>query len=672
MAPSTLTHNDYTVAWICAVEVELIAACELLEEEYPRLPKQPHDNNAYSFGRIGSHNVVIAGLPSGKYGVSSAAAIAKDLLRSFPYIRIGLMVGIGGGAPNRKHDIRLGDVVVSSPTGETGGVIHYEFGKMIQNKGFEHKGSLNAPPTALLTALHDIRALHARKGHRIVDSANAMIQRNSRLRKKFKHPGLEHDRLYATNYVHVDDDQPCVDVCDDTTLIMRKPRSEDEDNPVIHYGLIASADKLMKDATIRDRLAAEHDVLCFEMEAAGLMDNFPCLVVRGICYYSDTHENDEWQGYAAATAAAYAKELLQAMPGEEVVSTNLVLRTGLKPPVPSAPPKPVFTVPFERDKYFVGREGIITHIEEKLREQHRASLSGWGGMGKSQIAIEYAHRFRKKHPQYHIFWVYAANPSRFYQSYQEIARRLEIPRHNDPAVDVRVLVLNWLNEQDAQWLMILDNADDAELFFPSDGKPSSRENSVSEKPLIRYLPRFLSSSKLLLITTRRKNLGEDLINGEQCIEVPPFSMHEALLLLQERSKDPARNVDSPESTKLMDILGCIPLAINQAAAFIRKNQMSLQKYLAALEKDEKNLKDFLSAELQDARRERGFPNAIFRTWKLSFSQIQEQEPHAAELLALMALFDRRNIPESLLRDPEDSGYDFSTAISTLKTFALIM
>ena len=335
MAPSsTLTHDDYTVAWICAVEVERIAACELLEEEYPLLPKQPHDNNAYSFGRIGSHNVVIAGLPTGKYGVSSAATVAKDLLRSFPSIRIGLMVGIGGGAPTYKHDIRLGDVVVSSPTGETGGVIHYDFGKVIQDKEFEHKGSLNAPPTALLTALHDIRVLHARKGHRIVDSVNARIQHNPRLRKKFKDPGLEHDRLYATNYVHVDDDQPCVDVCDDTTLITRKPRSEDEDNPAIHYGLIASADKLMKDATIRDRLAARYDVLCFEMEAAGLMDNFPCLVIRGICDYSDTHKNDQWQGYAAATAAAYAKELLQAMPGEQVIGTNLVLRTGLQPGEP--------------------------------------------------------------------------------------------------------------------------------------------------------------------------------------------------------------------------------------------------------------------------------------------------------------------------------------------------
>ncbi|OJJ79090.1 uncharacterized protein ASPGLDRAFT_1070745 [Aspergillus glaucus CBS 516.65] len=83
-----------------------------------------------------------------------------------------------------------------------------------------------------------------------------------------------------------------------------------EDNPAIHYDLIASANQLMKDASIRDRLAAEKDVLCFEMEAAGLMNHFPCLVICGICDYSDSHKNKDWQGYAAMTAAAYARDLL--------------------------------------------------------------------------------------------------------------------------------------------------------------------------------------------------------------------------------------------------------------------------------------------------------------------------------------------------------------------------
>jgi nucleoside phosphorylase len=325
-----LTHKDYTVAWICAIDTESAAACELLEEEHPSLPSLPHDNNAYNFGRVGNHNVVIAGLPKGKYGTSSAATVAKDLLRSFPSIRIGLMVGIGGGAPSHKHDIRLGDVVVSSPLGKTGGVVKYDFGKMIQGKQFEHTGSLNALSTALLTALHNISILHRRKGHRIRETVAAMVQRNRRMRTQHEHPGTKHDRLYAANHIHVQSDQPCGRVCGDGPLIQRKPRDADQDDPVIHYGLIASADKLMKDAVIRDMMAKEHDVLCFEMEAAGLMDNFNCIVIRGICDYADTHKNDQWQGYAAATAAAYAKELLLAMPGEQVVDMKPVAGSGLQ------------------------------------------------------------------------------------------------------------------------------------------------------------------------------------------------------------------------------------------------------------------------------------------------------------------------------------------------------
>lgn len=101
-------------------------------------------------------------------------------------------------------------------------------------------------------------------------------------------------------------------VCSDdpSNLIPRRERTENENNPAIHYGLIASANRLMKDALLRDKLAKEKNVLCFEMEAAGLMNEFPCLVIRGICDYSDTHKNKEWQGYAAMAASAFAKDLL--------------------------------------------------------------------------------------------------------------------------------------------------------------------------------------------------------------------------------------------------------------------------------------------------------------------------------------------------------------------------
>lgn len=313
--------EDFHVGWICAVQTEYVVACELLDEEYPALPASSvHDNNAYTFGRMSQHNVVIACLPKGKYGLTSAASVAKDMLRSFPSIRFGLMVGIAGGAPSNKHDIRLGDVVVSSPTGRTGGVIHYEFGKTIQNQRLERIGALDAPPVMLLTALSVISARHERKGHRIAEMVQGMVDQNARLRKKYGRPQATMDRLYESNFVHPNHVQSCEEVCMNETarLVQRHERATDEDDPVIYYGLIASADRLMEDAQMRDFLAREEGVLCFEMEAAGLMDQFPCVVIRGICDYSDTHKNDIWQGYAAATAAAYAKELLEAIQPTEV------------------------------------------------------------------------------------------------------------------------------------------------------------------------------------------------------------------------------------------------------------------------------------------------------------------------------------------------------------------
>jgi nucleoside phosphorylase len=134
-------------------------------------------------------------------------------------------------------------------------------------------------------------------------------------------PAAGTDRLYGVGFIHPYTDQPCEVVCTNTAahLVHRNARMENEDDPMVHYGLIASADRLMEDAHVRDALAREEEVLCFKMEAAGLMDHFPCLVIQGVCDYSDTHKNDIWQGYAAATAAAYAKELLRVIPASEVL-----------------------------------------------------------------------------------------------------------------------------------------------------------------------------------------------------------------------------------------------------------------------------------------------------------------------------------------------------------------
>lgn len=307
--------NIYTVGWICAISTEFVAAKEFLDQyhEGPEYVSR-NDNNTYALGRIGKHNVVIAVLPNGEYGTASAASVARDMLHSFPNIRIGLMVGIGGGAPSPKHDIRLGDIVVSAPLNGKGGVFQYDFGKTIQGQSFQNTRFLNQSPAILLTAINGLKAQYESDGHQLDEAIKIALEKKPRLRKKYSRPEEETDRLYRAEIIHSDEACCVTAVSDDTsTFVLRVGRTEEDDNPAIHYGLIASANQLMKDATVRDRLSTEMDVLCFEMEAAGLMNHFPCLVIRGICDYSDTHKNKDWQGYAAMAAAAYAKDIVDSI-----------------------------------------------------------------------------------------------------------------------------------------------------------------------------------------------------------------------------------------------------------------------------------------------------------------------------------------------------------------------
>ena len=306
--------QDYTIGWICAIYTESVAAQAFLDERH-ELPTEiaVNDNNSYELGTIGEHNVVIAVLPEAEYGLVSAASVAKGMLHTFTNIRIGLLVGIGGGAPSPKHDVRLGDIVVSSPRNGKGGVLQYDFGKTIQDQAFLQTGFLDQPPAALRTAVAALRARYEADGHQIDNEIEQILQKKKRMQKKYSRPPNKSDRLYVSAYTHRVSDGDCETLCGDdpSNLVRRRLRSkDDEDNPAIHYGLIASANQLMKDALARDKLARENDVLCFEMEAAGLMNQFPCLVIRGICDYSDSHKNKAWQGYAAMTAAAYAKNLL--------------------------------------------------------------------------------------------------------------------------------------------------------------------------------------------------------------------------------------------------------------------------------------------------------------------------------------------------------------------------
>jgi nucleoside phosphorylase len=297
----------------------MAAAKLMLETFHPRLSQPQTDHNVYTLGSISGHNIVIACLPSGVYGITSAAIVLDQMLSTFPQLRSGLMVGVGGGVPGPgKTDIRLGDVVVSMPTsGSTlGGVVQYDYGKALYYGTFQQTGSLNKPPRYLLTAISQLRSedLVGDISSRIEQTiSDVLASKEPKVRDQFSRPN--DDWLFKSSYHHHRSDDADCSACDHTQLVFREPRGSK--NPVIHYGLIASGNQVLKDPVRRDALAREMDILCFEMEAAGLVDQLSCLVIRGICDYCDSHKHKKWQGYAALTAAAYTKALLDVVPSQD-------------------------------------------------------------------------------------------------------------------------------------------------------------------------------------------------------------------------------------------------------------------------------------------------------------------------------------------------------------------
>ncbi|KAL4738256.1 hypothetical protein BDV11DRAFT_216083 [Aspergillus similis] len=331
-----MAADEYTIGWICALPIEKAAARAMLDEIHdtpPAVLRSASDKNSYTLGRSGPHSIVVASLPSGVYGEAPAATVAAQMLASFPSIRVGVLVGVGGGIPGRSHDIRLGDIVVSRPEGTLGGVVQFDRGKSTSTSAsdadscnctrFVRTRALSKPPLVLLNALAELEAEHEVEGSKVALHIAKMLDRYPRMRTDYSYQGASNDVLYQSGYSHHEDenkDDPASNCssCDSAQIVARLQRASED--PVIHYGIIASSNQVVKDSGLRDRIGAELGAICLEMEAAGLMDSFPCIVIRGICDYADSHKNKRWQRYAAATAAAYAKELLHKVPASELIS----------------------------------------------------------------------------------------------------------------------------------------------------------------------------------------------------------------------------------------------------------------------------------------------------------------------------------------------------------------
>ncbi|KAL9624395.1 MAG: hypothetical protein Q9160_001357 [Pyrenula sp. 1 TL-2023] len=330
-------------------------------------------------------------------------------------------------------------------------------------------------------------------------------------------------------------------------------------------------------------------------------------------------------------------------------------------------PQAVFMVPFSRDPNFLGRQDVIKEVSEKFQKCLSVTLSGLGGIGKSQIAIEFCFVFKDMYPSAQVFWVYGADPVHFEQSYQEIAKKLRVPGWNDLKTDKLRLVQEWLQDESAtEWLMIVDNADDATMFYGTRLGDSSALQSDS-KSLARFLPQ--SSRGRVLITTRDRRLGERLSQGPGIIQVAPLSAGESKDLL--RSKTSEENWSEDDALKLVEYLSSLPLAITQAAAFISENSVTVSEYLEMLCNDENDLKELLNEHLEDSRRDWRSENSVIRTWKLSFEQISKESPRAAEILSQLATLNFYEVSRSYLRKDDEIEMAFRTALGTLQAFSLI-
>lgn len=336
-------RNDFKIAIICALTLESDAVQDVFDNRWDEVKygKTPGDPNQYTTGVLGRHNVVVVHMPG--MGKSNGASAAANCRASFPSLGLVLVVGICGGVPFPKNgvEIVLGDVVISE------GLIQYDLGRQFPDKFIRKHDTIARPNSEILSFLAKMKGRWNIKKLRERTSTHLeYLRRVTELDAIADYPGPWGDKLYEPTYRHKHQDTPTCDVCigcqsksdpvceaaltldcetlqcDDKHLIARQRLAVLADKnenkitsaePFIHFGLYASGDKVMKSGEEREIIAKEEGVIAFEMEGAGVWEGFPgrSLVVKGVCDYADSHKNKRWQIYAAATAAACTKSLLE-------------------------------------------------------------------------------------------------------------------------------------------------------------------------------------------------------------------------------------------------------------------------------------------------------------------------------------------------------------------------
>ena len=328
-----------------------------------------------------------------------------------------------------------------------------------------------------------------------------------------------------------------------------------------------------------------------------------------------------------------------------------------------APHKPFSYLPLSRNAKFVGRHEQLNTLKEKLFIDsycQKVAIVGLGGVGKTQIALEFAYQVRETHPNYSVLWVPATSQESFEHAFLEIAQLLRIPELADEKADVKQAVKRYLSQEEAgQWLFILDNADSHDILFGSDANQAAA--------LTDYIPQ--SSKGSIVYTTRSLEVAISLA-GNEVVEVVEMEEEAAtkFLSISLIRKDLSSNTMAV--SELLNELTFLPLAITQAAAYINRNKISISTYLELLRDTEDSMIAVLSRDFQDNYRYKESKNPVAATWLISFAQIRNQDPLAADLLSFMSCIEPKAIPRSILPDqgPEESAIH---AIGTLSGYSFI-
>ncbi len=332
---------------------------------------------------------------------------------------------------------------------------------------------------------------------------------------------------------------------------------------------------------------------------------------------------------------------------------------------PSTPER-IWNIPYHRNHFFTGREAILEQLHDHFSRAATAALTqppaitGLGGIGKTQIAIEYVYRHSEEY-QY-VLWVNATEPVTLTEGFVQIARVLQLPIKEEQDQNLVVeAVKQWLANHGG-WLLILDNADDLNLaseFLPPVGKGH------------------------ILLTTRDAATGS-LAN----FEVDKMEKRESMELLLRRAKiltahaplSQASEADQTTASTIVEEMDGLPLAIDQAGAYIEETHCSLSAYLKAYQKRRNELLRQRGRVNKDHPEDH--PGSVATTWSLNFEQVEQQRPIAADLLRFLAFLAPEAIPEELIvngaaelgEQLEPIAADetlLDEAIGTLRRFSLV-